>query len=163
HQVDAARFVAGGMARSVRASAWILDPARPTEGCYAAFLTFENGAVASLVYSGYDHLESSGAARRALQAAHTPEEETELRVKSGYSSGQSSRNSGQRMSLMQPELGVFVATCAEADLRLVPEGVAVYSNDGLQVIPAAQSSRGDPGRGAVLDELSASVFAERPP
>src|SRR5207302_7509453 len=53
HQVDAARFVAGGMARSVRAATWSLDPKRPTEGCYAAFLTFESAAVASLLYSGY--------------------------------------------------------------------------------------------------------------
>ena len=59
HQVDAVRFLAGGVARTVRASTWSLDPARPTEGCYAAFLTFDGGAVASLVYSGYDHLDSS--------------------------------------------------------------------------------------------------------
>jgi phthalate 4,5-cis-dihydrodiol dehydrogenase len=34
------------------------DPARPTEGAYSAFMTFEDGAFASLVYSGYAHFDS---------------------------------------------------------------------------------------------------------
>ena len=69
--------------RSVRAQTTVLDPARPTEGSCAALLQFENGAAASLVYSGYDYFDSDewhfnisergapkkidhGAARRAL-------------------------------------------------------------------------------------------------
>src|SRR5262249_35375165 len=115
HQVDAARLVAGGMATSVRAAAWSLDPARPTEGCYAAFVTFEGGAVASLAYSGYDHLDSAdlaagrvsedprryGAARRALRAVHGPDEEAALRVASGYSAVSPASSE----SLLQAELG----------------------------------------------------------
>ncbi len=58
HQVDASRFLAGGIARSVRANTWILDPNRPTEGAYTAFLEFESGAVATLTYSGYDRIDS---------------------------------------------------------------------------------------------------------
>ena len=34
------------------------DAARPTEGAYAALLTFENGAFASLTYGGYGHFDS---------------------------------------------------------------------------------------------------------
>ena len=85
HQIDTARLLAGGMVRSVRAHATVLDPARPTEGSCAALLQFDNGAAASLVYSGYDHFDSDewhfgisergapkpiahGAARRALAA-----------------------------------------------------------------------------------------------
>jgi phthalate 4,5-cis-dihydrodiol dehydrogenase len=171
HQVDAARLVAGGLATSVRAAAWLLDPARPTEGCYSAFLTFEGGAVASLTYSGYDHLDSAdlaagrapadprqyAAARRALRDVHDPDAETALRVASGYSAGPPQLNE----SLLQPELGVFIATCANADLRLAPDGVAVYANDGLRVIPP-DSWRGVAGRGAVLDELFYAVTAGRP-
>jgi phthalate 4,5-cis-dihydrodiol dehydrogenase len=162
HQVDAARFVAGGLATSVRAAAWTLDPARPTEGCYAAFLTFEGGPVASLAYSGYDHFSSAdlasghlaedprryGAARRALSGAQTPAEEELRRVASGYSAGVPAASA----SLLQPELGVFVATCADADLRLAPDGVAVYDSEGLRTV-APDPWRGEPGRGAVLDEL----------
>jgi phthalate 4,5-cis-dihydrodiol dehydrogenase len=177
HQVDAARFVAGGLATSVRAATWALDPKRPTEGCYAAFLTFDNGAVASLVYSGYDHLDSAeiaagrgpkepdhyGAARRALHSVRTSQEEVALRVSTGYGGQRPvaaiGRPAGQ--SLLQGELGVFIVTCAAADLRLSPEGVIAYTTEGMRLI-APDPWRGVPGRGAVLDELYFAVTAGRP-
>jgi phthalate 4,5-cis-dihydrodiol dehydrogenase len=170
HQVDAARLVAGSVATSVRAAAWSLDPTRPTEGCYCAFLTFEGGAVASLVYSGYDHLSSAdiangrtpgnprryGKSRRALREVHGSDEEVALRVASGYS-GQARAEE----SLLQPELGIFVVTCAEADMQLVANGVAVYNADGMRIIPP-DPWRGEAGRGAVLDELLQAADRSRP-
>jgi phthalate 4,5-cis-dihydrodiol dehydrogenase len=167
HQVDAARLVAGGLARTVRASAWSLDANRPTEGCYAAFLTFEGGAVASLVYSGYDHFLSTamtsgadpsyGAARRALGSIHNPEAEAALRVRSGYAAGAPDAPE----SLLQAELGMFVVTCANADLRLAPRGVAAYLDDGVHLLaPEPASKLG--GRGAVLDELYSAAIAGQP-
>src|SRR5882762_5790708 len=48
HQVDIARLLGGGMAKSVRAATGAWDTARPTEGAYSALLTFQNGAFASL-------------------------------------------------------------------------------------------------------------------
>jgi phthalate 4,5-cis-dihydrodiol dehydrogenase len=62
-------------------------PPAPTEGAYAALLTFEDDSFASITYSGYAHFDSDelsgwigemglpkdrsryGAARKALQAA----------------------------------------------------------------------------------------------
>jgi phthalate 4,5-cis-dihydrodiol dehydrogenase len=177
HQVDAARFVAGGMARSVRAATWSLDPKRPTEGCYAAFLTFESGAVASLVYSGYDHLDSAeiaavrgpkdadryGATRRALQSVQTPQEEVALRVSTGYGGERPVAGEGRPRgeSLLQAELGLFVVTCGEADLRLSTDGVVAYASDGMRVIPP-DPWRGVAGRGAVLDELYFAVTDGQP-
>src|SRR4029079_15272846 len=58
HQIDTARLLAGGIVRSVRANTTALAPARPTEASCAALLQFDNGAAASLVYSGYDHFDS---------------------------------------------------------------------------------------------------------
>src|SRR5882762_3665247 len=58
HQVDIARLLGGGMAKSVRAATGAWDTARPTEGAYSALLTFQNGAFASLVYGGYGHFDS---------------------------------------------------------------------------------------------------------
>jgi phthalate 4,5-cis-dihydrodiol dehydrogenase len=171
HQVDAARLVAGGLATSVRASTWSLDPARPTEGCYAAFVTFADGAVASLVYSGYDHLNSTdlaaarfsedpvryGASRRALRRIGSADDEVALRIAAGYATG----GFGGTESLLQPELGVFVATCADADLRLAPNGVAVYDNEGLRIVPP-DPWVGEPGRGAVLDEFLRAATGTHP-
>ena len=41
HQVDVVRYLAGGRARSVRALTGDWDASRPTEGAYAALMTFE--------------------------------------------------------------------------------------------------------------------------
>jgi phthalate 4,5-cis-dihydrodiol dehydrogenase len=164
------------MAKSVRAATWLLDPQRPTEGCYAAFLTFESGAVASLIYSGYDHLDSAdiaagrgpknaqryGATRRALRLLHTPQQEIALRVSTGYGGERPVAGVGRLRgeSLLQAELGVFVVTCGEADLRLSPDGVLAYTTDGMRLIPA-DPWRGVAGRGAVLDELYFAVTEGR--
>ena len=90
HQIDMVRLIGGGRLRSVRAQVNALDPARPTEGSAVAFLEFEDGAAASLVYGGYDFFDSDelhfwisergaqkppdqhGAARRALGGASKP-------------------------------------------------------------------------------------------
>ena len=57
HQIDVARYLAGGAARSVRAMTGRWDAARPTEGAYTAFLAFAGGVAASLTYSGYAHFD----------------------------------------------------------------------------------------------------------
>ena len=58
HQVDIVRLLGGGHVASVRALTGAWDAARPTEGAYAALLSFEGGAFASLTYSGYAHFDS---------------------------------------------------------------------------------------------------------
>src|SRR5207249_6204296 len=58
HHVDIVRLLGGGEVRSVRAATGAWDRSRPTEGAYACFLTFEDGIVATLVYSGYAHFDS---------------------------------------------------------------------------------------------------------
>ena len=160
HQVDASRFLAGGIATSVRASTWILDPKRNTEGAYNAFLEFDNGAVATLTYSGYDRLDSGelasgrspktseayGAARRALQSVTSPDEEIAMRVDTGYGGEHSVARGREGGSMLQGELGVFIVSCADADLRLSPEGVLAYDANGMRLVPP-DPYRGVPGRG----------------
>ncbi|MCH8198790.1 MAG: Gfo/Idh/MocA family oxidoreductase, partial [Chloroflexi bacterium] len=58
-QVDILRMIGGGMVASVRATANIADPARPIDGSYTAFLAFEDGHAATMVYDGYAHFDSS--------------------------------------------------------------------------------------------------------
>ena len=178
HQVDAARFIAGGMARSVRAAVFDLDHERHTEGSYTAFLDFENGAVATLSYSGYDHFDSSelagrsaqgeseryGRTRRALRAAQSPEEETSMRINTGYGGERpvaQARAAQGTPSLLQGELGFFLVTCAGADLRMLPDGVGAYTTDGFRLIEP-DPWRGVQGRGAVIDELYFAVTKGRP-
>ncbi|MEV4747491.1 Gfo/Idh/MocA family oxidoreductase [Streptosporangium sp. NPDC049248] len=172
HQVDIARTVADRPVRSVRATAAILDPDRPTEGACAALIEFEGGGAANLVYSGYDHFDSDelhgwiaegggpktpahGAARRRL-AALTPEQEQRSRTADfGY---------GARSPLPpphQPHFGELVVTCAGADLRCSADGVTAYTDRGVEQL-AVPRTRWWPGRGNVLQELVDAVVHGRP-
>lgn len=59
HQIDIVRRIAGTKVVRVRAMVGTWDPRRGTDGSYAAFLTFEDGVVATLVFNGHGHFDSS--------------------------------------------------------------------------------------------------------
>jgi phthalate 4,5-cis-dihydrodiol dehydrogenase len=166
------RLLGGGLVKSVRAQAGGLDPARPTEGHAVAFLAFEDGAAASLVYSGYDFFDSDelhgwisergsakepahSAARRAL-AART-RSEIELRT-ANYAYG--AADGGE--PLHQPHFGLTIATCARGELRGYTDGVLLYGEDGRREIALAEGPRFG-GRGNVLDDLATAIRTGRRP
>ncbi len=171
HQVDAVRLVGGGMVRSVRAMTGVWDPARPTEGSYAAFLDFEDGAAAVLVYSGYDHFLSSelrtgidpawrqgltatnGEARRRLRELTAEQGEAALVAASGYGAGRYDDVGGD---LWQQELGHMVVSCEWGDIRLLADGLMVYADEGRWPLPIAAEG-GVRGRRDVIDEMVAAV------
>jgi phthalate 4,5-cis-dihydrodiol dehydrogenase len=172
HQIDIVRLLGGGLVKSVRAHAGGLDPARPTEGHAVAFLAFEDGAAASLVYSGYDFFDSDelhgwvsergspkqpahGAARRAL-AART-RRETELRT-----ANYAYRAADDGEPLHQPHFGLTIATCARGELRGSADGVLLYGEDGRHEIALPQGPR-FAGRGSVLDDLATAIRTGRRP
>jgi len=172
HQIDTVRLLGGGLVKSVRAQAGGLDPARPTEGHAVAFIAFEDGAAASLVYGGYDFFDSDelhdwiserggakepahGAARRAL-AART-RSETELRT-ANYAYG--AADDGEPPH--QPHFGLTIATCARGELRGSADGVLLYGEDGRREIALSQGPR-FAGRGNVLDDLAAAIRTGQKP
>jgi phthalate 4,5-cis-dihydrodiol dehydrogenase len=173
HQVEVARMVAASPVRSVRAAMWRLDAGRPTEGCSSAFMAFESGTVATMVYSGYDHFDSDelhswisssgrpkvpahGSARRALRALSGPAEELRLRAERyGYGG---SRGSGTPTH--QPHFGQVILTYERADVRLSPKGLMVYGDDGVREL-AIDPVRN--GRTELLDEFCACILDGRPP
>ena len=74
HQIDIVRLLGGGMVRSVRAHTGAWDATRgsgdrsadgrytrPAEGAFAALLSFESGAFASVSYNGYGFYDSDEA------------------------------------------------------------------------------------------------------
>ena len=172
HQVDVVRLLAGSRAKSVRAHAGAWDPARPTEGAYAGLLAFDNGAFASLVYSGYAHFDSDefcgwigeggekkdpevyGVSRRRLSFS---ENETALKADRNYGGA---AFSPPPKSQFHPHFGPLIVSCERADLRPLPDGVMVYA-DGekrLEALPAAAAPRA-----AVIDELYAAIVDGRAP
>src|SRR2546421_915332 len=170
HHVDIARLLAGGRAKSVRAQTGAWDPARPTEGAYSALIAFEDGAFATLTYSGYAHFDSDefigwigegsqkkdpaayGAARRALTR-----DESQVKDARNYGGAQYAKASA---ALAHQHFGVLIASCEHADLRPLAEGVWIYA-DGerrLEALPAPKVQRAE-----VIDELYAAVVEGRPP
>jgi phthalate 4,5-cis-dihydrodiol dehydrogenase len=174
HQIEMARVVAAAPLRSVRACAGNWDPRRPTEGAMSAFLDFENGAVASLVYSGYDRFDvnelhgwitpggapkrpSHGAARRAL-AASAGGDEAGLKSESGFAGrGMPRRPEGE---VHQPHFGVLLVSCERADLKTAPDGLMVYDDAGVREI-RLPAGRGFPNRDAVADDFFDAVTGQR--
>jgi phthalate 4,5-cis-dihydrodiol dehydrogenase len=161
HQIDIARLLAGGLACSVRAQVTALDPARPTEGSCAALLQFENGAAASLVYSGYDYFDSDewhfgisergapktidhGAARRVLKNAT---DEARARTET-FAYGSSHAG----LPPHQPHFGITIATCEKGELRASADGLIQYDQMGSMKINIERGA-GMPGRREVLDEM----------
>ena len=170
HHVDIVRLLGGGRLKSVRAGTGAWDPARPTEGAYSALLTFEDGAFASITYSGYAHFDSDeftgwigeggqrkdpnayGAARKLLAG-----DETQVKNARNYGGKQFAKAPG---GLAHQHFGVLIASCERADLRPLPDGVMVYSDQEkhLETLarPAVQ-------RAEVIDELYAAVVEGKAP
>jgi phthalate 4,5-cis-dihydrodiol dehydrogenase len=170
HHLDIVRLLGGGRLKSVRAATGAWDATRPTEGAYCAFLAFEDGAVATLTYSGYAHFDSDelvgwigeggqqkdpqayGAARRALAA-----DEMQLKNARNYGGAQFVKPA---VSLLHQHFGLLIASCERADLRPTPEGVWIYSDAErkLDPLPAPKIQRAE-----VVDELYAAVIEGKPP
>ncbi len=174
HQIDVVRRLAGGAVHGVRAQAGAWDPARPVDGAYAAFLTFDNGVAATLTYSGYGHFDSDslcdwvgetgqlrdpdshGAARRRLRGLDRAAEAV-LRVGRGYA----------QAPAVQPEsapfhehFGFVTVSCERADLQLMPWGVLAHGDDARvrHELPSPKVPRRE-----VIDECHAEIFDAVPP
>jgi len=177
HQVDIVRLLAGTRALSVRAHTGSWDPARPTEGAYAALLQFEGGAFASLVYSGYGHFDSDefcgwtgelgarkdpahyGAARWRLAGVRSGADEARLKASASY--GSSTAAGGQPVAPpLHEHFGTIVVSCERGDVRPLPDGVTVYGDAERSVYPLAPPRV---PRAGVIDELYGAVVDGAPP
>ena len=179
HQVDVVRLLGGGRVRSVRALTGAWDPSRPTEGAYTALLTFEDDAIASLIYSGYAHFDSDefcgdiselgtsknasryGAARRNL--LHAEDAEGEAALKNARNYGGSEYPDPARPGGDAPwheHFGLVVASCDRADVRPMPAGVMIYGDaeTHFDALPKPEIPRAE-----VIDELYNAIVGERPP
>jgi phthalate 4,5-cis-dihydrodiol dehydrogenase len=175
HQIDIVRLLGGGRLRSVRAATGAWDAARPTEGAYSALLTFDDGAFATAVYSGYAHFDSDefcgwigemglpkdrggyGAGRRALQDA-TAAREAALKAARNYGGGEYTPPSD--VARLHQHFGLLLASCEHADLRPTPEGVMIYGDLDRRIedVPVPSVPRAE-----VIDELYDAVVHGRSP
>jgi len=177
HQVDIARLLAGGEVTSVRALTGSWDRTRPTEGAYAALLTFANGAFASLTYSGYAHFDGDalcgdvselgarkearhyGTARACLAQIGDTNAEAMAKAERSYG-GAASSLAAANDDLMHQHFGFVVVSCEHADLRPTPDGITLYRDGDVQIerLPTPLVPRSE-----VIDELYAAVVDGVPP
>jgi phthalate 4,5-cis-dihydrodiol dehydrogenase len=172
HQVDIVRLIGGGRVKSVRAQVGAWDRTRPTEGAYTALLTFEDGAFASLSYSGYGHFDSdefqgwigemgqSKARGTAPRAARLADADQEIATKAARNYGGSAWQPPVTQDLAHQHFGTFIVSCERADLRPQPNGVVIYDDSGSRL--EALSSPSVP-RAEVIDELYDAVVHGRAP
>jgi phthalate 4,5-cis-dihydrodiol dehydrogenase len=181
HQIDIVRLLGGGMVRTVRALTGAWDAARgaggkSAEGAYAALLTFENGAFASILYNGYGFYDSDEACdwigelgsvktpeayqsgRLRLSAARDAEHEAELKAARNYG-GANYAPPGAAPPHHQ-HFGPMLISCDRADLKPTPHGVMVYGEREKFLRPAP---RAIVPRVEVIDELAAAVVDGIPP
>ena len=180
HQVDVVRLLAGSRVVRVRALLGSWDPARPTEGAYAALLWFDDGAFASLTYSGYGHFDSDewcgwigemgarksaddhGGARRRLASVQSPHEEARLKAASTYGGPtyRAPTSAAGREPALHQHFGPVLVSCERGDLRPVPDGVWIYG-DALREHRALAAPAVP--RFEVIDELHAALVAGAAP
>jgi phthalate 4,5-cis-dihydrodiol dehydrogenase len=142
-QIDIARLICGGRVRHVRAMTSIVDPSRPIEGSFVAYLDFEDGTPAILEYSGYGHFDSSeltwgiglhGNARdpednlrsRRQIASLRPEDEWALKDATRYGGGKG-RRPGRPLDRHQ-FFGFTLLSCEKGDIRQTPNGLTIYGD-----------------------------------
>ena len=174
HQVDVVRLLGGGRVASVRSQTGAWDPARPTEGAYAALLNFTDGAFATLTYSGYGHFDSDdlmggvgelgrvkeatsyGAARRAL--ASTGDSDAEDAAKAARAYGGVDFRAASGAARGNEHFGLVVVACERGDIRPMPGGVHVFTDNERRFEPLAPPAV---PRAAVLDALCRAAFDNR--
>ena len=145
HQADIIRGIGGGMVKSLRAIAGRWHPAFPRgEGDYTAFLEFEDGTAATMVFNGYGYFDI-----------------TELTW--GIGEGGQQRESGDgpernEQRRRQPFYGLTVVSCERGDIRQSPDGLYVYTEAGREEVTLEPGGRGR----KELAELGDALREERP-
>ncbi|RZI76871.1 MAG: Gfo/Idh/MocA family oxidoreductase [Pseudomonas sp.] len=177
HQVDVVRLLAGSAVTRVRAVTGDWDPTRPTQGAYSALLWFDDGAFASLSYSGYGHFDSDewcgwigemggakspdghGAARRRLAAVDSAQTEARLKAAGTYGGA----DYVPQPDAVQPwhqHFGPVVVSCERGDVRPMPDGTWVYGDREKAQWPLTAPPV---PRSEVIDELFEAIVLGQAP
>lgn len=171
HQVDMVRYL-GGDVRTVRGTMTVLDPRRPTEGGYMAYVEFESGAAASLVYSGYDFFDSDefhfwigelGNQRRADEHASARtalgmSEQTQGVARKRKRTWKEVKDAcSATTAVAHPHCGVTIISCERGDIRFSPRGLLIYSANGVEELDVPLSPA-YPDKSGVVDEVVDAVL-----
>jgi phthalate 4,5-cis-dihydrodiol dehydrogenase len=182
HLIDTIRLLGGGMVRGVRASVGRWMPERPCPGNFSAYLEFEDGTPATIIYNGYGYFDTSELTwgignrmysdeervpvRRALRAGTINREDAKEGMRFGAATQDAtSQGSGNQASAAIGTrahinwFGLIVASFERGDVRQSPNGVYVYGDEGRREIPVF----GDRGTGMLeMAELYDAIVDGKP-
>ena len=172
HQTDIVRGIGGGMVKSIRAVAGRWNPSFPlAEGDYTAFLEFEDGVAATMMFNGYGYFDiteltwgiGEGGQHRNIDIPvpfERYDNSVEADAKYAFAGKRAEREEAERLSgrRNQPFFGLTIASCERGDIRQSPDGLYIYDENGRREITF--DNRGQ-GRGE-LTELRDAIREERP-
>ncbi len=138
HQFDIIRLLAGGALRSVRAQTFNWDPARQAIGAHTAFMEFDDGVVATAVYSGYGGLGGaeliSGVSEWGYPEPLTTPSKRVAPADFAQAKRRRANDSDKSAPPYQAHFGLTVVNCEWGDIRQSPSGLLVYSAEGRRDI-----------------------------
>jgi phthalate 4,5-cis-dihydrodiol dehydrogenase len=142
HQVDVVRSIAGYPVKKVRAIAGSWNRQFDTEGNFTAWLEFEDGTPATLVFNGYgffDMTEMTWGFGEGGYASAPPEPgapgpvaavEPALR----YAMPLRAEGRERRGERKQPFYGLTLVSCERGDMRQSPDGLYIYTASGREEV-----------------------------
>ena len=158
-QVDIVRMIGGGKVRSVRANTNVVDSNRPIDGSFNAFLDFENGATATIIYDGYGHFNSAEltygytlqgfpmdpdlhiASRNKIEGFASLQEEELFKDTTRYG-GSMNRPLVHNISDERRHafFGFTIVSCEKGDIRQTPTGIVIYGDyENIEIpVPAGE-------------------------
>lgn len=173
HQLDMIRYLAGGMASSVRGSAGAWHPHIDVHGDYSAFFEFESGVTALASFNGYGNFDTmeltwnrgEGGGVRPEEAMATPRPRSTgpMPVEQFYDLPEHDLDRmlerGHRTDSRITQtnfFGFMIVSCEQGDLRQHPEGLYLYTERGRELVPVAARP------GAEMREMVAAIHEGRP-
>jgi phthalate 4,5-cis-dihydrodiol dehydrogenase len=182
HQIDIVRLIGGGMVRSVRARTGQLMPERSAPGNYMAFLEFEDGTPATVIYNGYGYFDTSEFVGGYGERHYSPEDRVTVRrqireqARDDAKAKEAMRFGGQRegdfsqgstQGVRRERLpgggsffGITVVTCERGEIRQTPpDSLLVYSDSGIKQVEVTGQHA---SRNSELQELYDAVVEGRP-
>ncbi len=168
HQFDIIRLLGGGLLKSVRATAFDWDPARPSIGAHAAWMQFADGATATAVYNGYGHLPGAelcfdvgewGQPQRSQDRASVPRPPAPRHDDEIAAKRHRARSAIPTAALFQPFFGLTIVSCDHGDMRQSPHGLYLYTSKGREEIVLPPDCN---PRSLVLDEFAAAILDNAP-
>jgi phthalate 4,5-cis-dihydrodiol dehydrogenase len=158
-QVDIVRMLGGGLARSVKAVAAVGDPRRVIDGSFAAFIDFEDGTAATLVYSAYGYFDTNefswgyglqglpmpadlnARTHQRFRAFGSREAEIDFKDSTRFGNARLRPASEDSAAKRHAFFGITLVTCEGGDIRQTPDGLRIYGPDGARDIPVAAGPR----------------------